>query len=418
MGSRRAPFRWLLVVALLLAIPSGTGATEAVSADGRGPITFVTGKDLTGYLQPLLDGWNRTHPGERVTLIQLPEAADDVHAQMVDSLRSGSSRFDVLNIDVEWTAEFAGAGWIAPIDAARLPLGSLLPHVLDTATFRGTLYAAPYVTNAGLLYYRKDLLAKAGVEPPRSYAELEHDAATLAPRFGVGGYGTQLFPYEGLTVNLAEAVQSAGGSLLGGEDGTKVGVDSEAARQGLDFLVRGVRDGWIPREALTYKEEESREAFDDGRLLFLRNWPYVYESAAGPGSKVAGRFGVVPLPGSSVLGGSNLAVNTHCRHPRTAADLLAYLMSDTVQRQVLSRGALPPVRAALYTDPALVRQFPYLPILRKSVESAEPRPKSARYDQVSLAVAAITSDALNGRLTPAQAIATMSQDLREIVAGD
>ena len=416
MGCGRAAVRWLAVVALLVAMPAGAVATPAATTSDRGPITFVTGKDLTGYLQPLLDGWNRAHPAERVTLVQLPEAADDVHAQMVDSLRSGSSRFDVLNIDVAWTSEFAGSGWIAPVDGRGLPLGSLLPHVLDTATFRGRLYAAPYVTNAGLLYYRKDLLARAGVRPPHTWAELAKDAATVAPRYGVGGYAGQLFPYEGLTVNLSEAVESAGGSILAG-DGEKVTVDSDAARQGLDFLVSGVRQGWIPKAALTYKEEESRAAFEQGKLLFLRNWPYVYDSAAAAGSKVAGRFGVVPLPGSSVLGGSNLAVNAHSRHPRTAADLLAYLMSEQAQRQVLARGSLPPVRAGLYTDPALLHEFPYLPILRQSVESAKPRPKSARYDQVSLAVAAVTSDALNGRITPDQAIATLNRDLREIVAG-
>lgn len=416
MRSRRAAVQGLLAVAALSALPAGTRVSAAASADQRGPVTFVTGKDLTGYLQQLLDGWNRVRPDEPVTLIQLPEAADDVYAQMVDGLRSGGSRFDVLNIDVSWTSEFAGSGWIAPLDGQRLPLDSLLPHVLDTATFRGALYAAPYVTNAGLLYYRKDLLDGAGLQPPRTYAELEHAAATVAPRSGVGGYAGQFFPYEGLTVNLSESVESAGGSILA-DDGTKVTVDSAAARQGLEFLVRGVREGWIPRDALTYKEEESRLAFVQGELLFLRNWPYVYDSAGAADSKVAGRFGVAPLPGSSVLGGSNLAVNARSRHPQTAADLLAYLMSGTAQRQVLVRGSLPPVRASLYTDPALVRRFPYLPILRRSVESAQPRPKSARYDQVSLAVAALTSDALNGRLSPARAIATLGRDLREIVAG-
>src|SRR5882672_256542 len=141
MGCGRAAARWLAVVALLLAMPAGAVATPAVRSSDRGPVTFVTGKDLTGYLQPLLDGWNRAHPAERATLVQLPEAADDVHAQLVDSLRSGSSRFDVLNIDVAWTSEFAGSGWIAPVDGRKLPLDSLLPLVLDTATFRGTLYA-------------------------------------------------------------------------------------------------------------------------------------------------------------------------------------------------------------------------------------------------------------------------------------
>lgn len=183
-----------------------------------------------------------------------------------------------------------------------------------------------------------------------------------------------------------------------------------------------MREGWIPRAALRFKEEESRRAFQDGELLFLRNWPYVYDLASGPDSKVAGRFGAVPLPGpdgpgSSVLGGSNLAVNAHARHPRTAADLLAYMTGEPVQRQVLTEGSLPPVWADLYRDPVLVRRYPYLPVLEQSVRAAKPRPKSARYEQVSLAVAAVSRDALAQHATPGQAVARLDRELREIVRG-
>ncbi|HEY5835961.1 ABC transporter substrate-binding protein [Streptomyces sp.] len=417
----RAARRGLLTAALVMAAYAGAGVPSADSDDGRGPITLATGRDLTGYLQRVLDGWNTTHPGETVKLVQLPETADEVHAQMVDSLRSGSSRFDVLNIDVAWTSEMAGAGWIARIDSRRVPLDRVLPSVVGTATFRGGLYAMPYVTNAGLLYYRKDILDQAGVKPPRTWAELEHAAATIAPKYGIAGYGGQFLPYEGLTVNVDEAVLSAGGSILG-KDGDRVTVDSVAARHGLGFLVRGVEDGWIPREALTFKEEESRLSFQNGRLLFLRNWPYVYDLASAPGSKVAGRFGAVPLPGpdgpgSSVLGGSNLAINARSRHPRTAADFLTYMTSEGVQRQVLTRGSLPPVWADLYRDPALIGRYPYLPVLEQSVKTARPRPKSARYEQVSLAVAAITSDALQQHSSTDAAISRLNLELRRIVRG-
>ncbi|MDX3071359.1 ABC transporter substrate-binding protein [Streptomyces sp. NPDC088354] len=420
----RAARRTLLVAALLLTGYGGAGARAAdgpPGEGGRGPVTLATGRDLTGYLQHVLDGWNRAHPLERATLVELPEAADEVHAQMVDSLRSGSDRFDVLNIDVAWTSEFAGAGWIAPVDPRGLPLDRLLPSVVDTATFHGRLYAVPYVTNAGLLYYRKDILDREHLAPPRTWAQLEEQAKTLAPAYRIGGYAGQFLPYEGLTVNVTEAVQSAGGGILGGE-GSRVTVDSAAAREGLGFLVRGVREGWIPRAALRFKEEESRRAFQDGELLFLRNWPYVYDLASGPDSKVAGRFGVVPLPGpdgpgSSVLGGSNLAVNAQTRHPRTAADLMAYMTGESVQRQVLTEGSLPPVWADLYRDPVLVRRYPYLPVLEQSVRAAKPRPKSARYEQVSLAVAAVSRDALAQHATPAQAVARLDRELREIVRG-
>ncbi|MER5541784.1 ABC transporter substrate-binding protein [Streptomyces sp. NPDC002589] len=416
----RAVGRALLVLAVLMTgyVASGAQADES-DASGRGPLTLATAGDLTGYLGPLLQGWNRTHPGEKVTLVELPDSADETHAQMTTDLRGGDrGRFDVLNIDVNWTSEFAAAGWIRPLPRDRFPLGTFLPPVVDTATYEGRLYAVPYVTNAGLLLYRKDILAREGVPPPRTWAELEHDAKTIAPKYGLGGYAGQFLPYEGLTVNAAEAVYSAGGAILG-DEGTRVTVDSAAAREGIGFLARGIREGWIPKAALTYKEEESKRAFQDGGLLFLRNWPYAYAVASAKGSRVAGKIGAVPLPGphgpgTSVLGGSNLAVNSHARHPDSAARLIAYLTSAPVQRQVLTRGALPPVRAALYEDPALVRQFPYLPTLRAAVLTAAPRPKSAHYDQVSLVVQVVVHDALTGRETPEAAVRRLARELAAV----
>ncbi|WP_267244838.1 ABC transporter substrate-binding protein [Streptomyces sp. PR69] len=421
----RAAGRGLLAAAVILAGYTGfsAGAVSphppgAAHASGRGPLTLATAGDLTGYLGRLLDDWNRARPAERVTLVELPDSADETRAQMISELRAGSDRFDLLNIDVAWTSEFAAAGWIAPLERERFPLDDFLPPVVDTATFDGRLYAVPYVTNAGLLYYRKDILQREGERPPRTWAELARLARTLAPEYGVDGYAGQFLPYEGLTVNATEAVHSAGGSILV-DDGSRVTVDSEAARTGLGFLAEGVREGWISPDALAYKEEESRRAFQNGGLLFLRNWPYVHSLASAPGSPVAGKFDAVPLPGpsgpgTSVLGGSNLAVSSHSRHPESAADLIAYLTSDRVQRQVLTEGSLPPVRAGLYEDPALVRAYPYLPTLKQSVLSAQPRPKSARYDQVSLAVQAVVQDVMALRQSPDEAATRLAHELAEI----
>lgn len=418
---KRAAGRALLIISLLFAGSAGAQAgSPAGDSDGRGPVTLVTGGDLTGYLRGVLDGWNERHPSEKVTLVELPDAADEVRAQMVTELRSRSDRFDVLNIDVAWTSEFAAAGWIRPVDGRQFPLDRFLPPVVDTATFRGRLYAVPYVTNAGLLYYRKDVLEKAGERPPRTWAELARLAKTVAPEYGLDGYAGQFLPYEGLTANVVEAVQSAGGTVLSGE-GTRVTVDSPATRRGLSFLLDGVREGWIPERALSYKEEESRTSFQDGRLLFLRNWPYAYALAGGSSSKVAGKFDAVPLPGphgpgSSALGGSNLAVNAQSRHQKTAAELISYLTSEPVQRRVLTEGALPPVWADLYADPQLVQRFPYLPTLKRSVLAARPRLKSPQYDQVSLAVQAVMHDALVHRRSTDATVARLERELRAIVS--
>ena len=223
---------------------------------------------------------------------------------MATDLRGGDrSRFDVLNIDVSWTSEFAAAGWIRPLTRDRFPLDRR--SCRRSWTPRPTtdrLYAVPYVTNAGLLLYRKDVLAEEGVPPPRTWAELERDAKTIAPE-------ARARRLRGPVPALRGPDRQRGrGRLLGGRhDPRRRGrprspSNSAAAREGIGFLARGVREGWIRRQALTYKEEESKQAFQDGRLLFLRNWPYAYAVASAPGSPVAGKVGAVPLPGPARAG--------------------------------------------------------------------------------------------------------------------
>ncbi|MBP2705169.1 ABC transporter substrate-binding protein [Microbispora sp. RL4-1S] len=389
----------------------------AADTGGTGPITFAIGRDTTAYLGPLIDRWNRSHPAERVTLLELPEASDEQRAQMVANLQAHSDVYDVLGLDVVWTAEFADAGWIAPLDRSLFPLDKVFPGVAATAIYRDRLWAVPYVTNAGLLYYRSDLLAKEHLKPPRTWAELRDDAMRLGAKYRIGGYAGQFLPYEGLTVNFAEAVQSAGGSILS-PDARRVTMDLGPARRALDFLVGGVREGWIPREALSYKEEESRLAFQEGRLLFARNWPPAYGPAAH--SRLAGKFAVTRLPGpdgpgSSSLGGVNLAVSAFSKRQKTALDFIRYFTGPEIQRLVLTEGSFPPVWAELYDDPALIKRFPYLPVLKETILSARPRPVTPDYNQVSLVISSAVSGALDlGRPTD-ETVAELRQQLGEVI---
>ena len=159
--------------------PAG-GATP--SADGIGPITFAIGKDNSGWLQGVITGWNADHPGQKVTLLLLPEAANDQLAQLVANLQARSDLYDVIDMDVIWTAEFASNGWIIPLPQSQFPLGDFLKPAVDTAMYQGRLYAVPDYSNADLLYYRKDILAKAGKQPPTTWAQLQQLAETVAPR--------------------------------------------------------------------------------------------------------------------------------------------------------------------------------------------------------------------------------------------
>ncbi len=415
----------LAVIALLAGcgITGDVGSSgPAPSLSGIGPITIATGKlDTSSYLPGLIGEWNRAHPGQRVTLLQLPDDADDQLAQLVANLQAKSDVYDVMSLDVVWTAEFASNGWVVPLSPRMFPLADFLQPAVDTARYQGRLWAVPFTSNAELLYYRADILGRAGVLAPRTWAQLAALAEKVAPRFGLWGYAGQFLAYEGLTVNFAEAVQSAGGSILSPDD-TRVTLDSPQAREGLAFLVTGFREGWIPAAALGFDEQASQQAFEQGKLLFLNNWPYVYGPAStpGPGNVIAGKFGVEALPGpegpgSSSLGGANLAISAFCRHQRTALAFIRFLTSLPVERQVLVKGSLPPVWTQLYTEPSLIRKFPYLPVLEKSILSAKPRPKVPEYNQLSLAISSTVHQALMMRAPVGATIAKLSSELNHVI---
>src|SRR5271170_5423125 len=417
-----------IAVALLLAAGaagcSSGGASpggSAPSTNGIGPITLAIGKDNPGWLQGVITGWNKRNPSQKVTLLLLPEASNDQLAQLVANLQAKSAEYDVIDMDVIWTAEFASNGWIIPLPESQFPLGEFLRPAVDTAMYQGRLYAVPDYSNADLLYYRKDILAKAGQQPPKTWAQLAKLAETVAPKYGLDGYAGTFAPYEGLTVDFAAAVQSAGGSIMSA-DGNKVTVDSPQALDGLKFLVSGFQQGWIPKVTLTYEEESAQAAFEAGKFLFLDNWPDVYAalSVPGPNNKVYGKFGVVALPGpdgigSSSLGGANLAISAYSQHQRTALNFIKYMTYLTNEKEMLEQGSFPPVWTQLYTDPALIRSYPYLPVLEQAINSAQPRPAISNYDQASLAISSSVYQALTRQKAPQQALAEMAAQLSQII---
>jgi multiple sugar transport system substrate-binding protein len=400
----------------------GAGAdNSAPSTDGIGPITLAIGKDNPGWLQGVITGWNKANPSQKVTLLLLPEASNDQLAQLVANLQAKSDEYDVIDMDVIWTAEFASNGWIIPLPQSQFPLGDFLRPAVDTAMYQGRLYAVPDYSNADVLYYRKDILAKAGKQPPKTWAQLQQLAETVAPRYGLEGYAGTFAPYEGLTVNFAGAVQSAGGSILSPE-GTNVTVDSPGALKGLDFLVDGFRQGWIPKVNLTYEEESSQDAFEAGKFLFLDNWPDVSASLSvrSPQNKVFGKVGMVPLPGldgtgSSSLGGANLAISAYSQHQRTALNFIKYMTDLPNEKQMFIQGSFPPVWTSLYTDKSMLRSYPYLPTLERAINSAKPRPEITNYDQASLAISSAVYQALTDERKPQQALTEMAGQLTQII---
>ncbi|MFE1594291.1 ABC transporter substrate-binding protein [Nocardia sp. NPDC058705] len=379
---------------------------------GHGPITYVEGKDTTetGVVKQLIDRWNAAHPNEQVTFKEQSADGTQQHDDLAEHFRAKQDGYDVVALDVKDTAEFAAKGWVQPLEGSfAIDTAPLLAPTVASATYNGKLYAAPKNTNGGLLYYRKDLVPN----PPKTWTEMLGQCQ-VARDNNMGCYAGQLAPYEGLTVNTSEVINAFGGSFVGA-DGKTPTVNSPESKAGLKVLVDAYKNGDIPKEAITFKEGESASAFEEGKLLFLRNWPYLYAQASADGSAVEDKFGVAPLPGNtgvgaSTLGGYNAAISAFSKNKATAADFVRYLISEEAQ-QIIASGSLPSVRTSLYDDPALIAKMPYLPTLKESIASAVPRPVTPFYPLVSKAIQDNAYAALTGAKSVDDAVAGMQKGI-------
>lgn len=387
---------------------SDTSSDDAAQAgtDSRGPITFAMGKNDAAIVLEAIDQWNAEHPDEQVTFAELAGEANDQRNALVQSLEAKSGDYDVMALDVVWTAEFAANGYVAPLEGdLEIDTSGLLPSTVDSATYQGELVAGPMNTNGALLFYRTDLVP----QPPTTFAELRESCATLPAE--VQCYAGQFKNYEGLTVNVSEAINAFGGAIVG-EDGATPVVDSPEAAEALQTLVDMFADGQIPADGTTFTEEQTHLAFLAGEVAYARNWPYMYSKAeTDETSQVKDKFAVAPLPGkdgvgASTLGGYNNAINVNSEHKATARDFIAFLQGEQTQRAFME-ASFPPVLASVYDDTALEEQYAFLPTLKESLENAVPRPVTPFYEAISKAVADNAYAALRGEKSVEQALADM-----------
>jgi trehalose/maltose transport system substrate-binding protein len=402
--------------------PEGGGTSAAADFSKQGDIEYWQGKDTSGNMPKLIKQFNDSHPNGKVTFHELPDEADQQRQQMIQNAQIKNPKMAVLSVDVVWTAEFAAKGYIEALPPEVSTEGLVKPAV-NAASYFNKLYGLPFTTDGGLLYYRKDLLDKYQLQPPTSFDEMKAacDKITAGEKDSkLACFAGQYNKYEGLTVNFDEAVHGAGGVIVG-EDG-KPNVATPEATKGLQTLTDWFKDGSIPKAAITWTEEEGRQAFQEGELIFHRNWGYVYNLAnkTDGSSKVAGKFDVAPLPGItgpgvSSLGGHNLAIAKFAENKGTAVDFAKFLNSKETQKSNTLATSQSPTVEELYSDPDVVKKLPFMDIQLKSVQTAVPRPKVVEYGDVTLAIQDAAYGALQGQTQPDAALQALQAKLQTLI---
>ena len=382
-------------------------ASDDSSSEGRGPITFAMGKNDTDKLIPIIEKWNEEHPDEEVTLSELAGEADAQRETLVQSLQAGNSDYDVMALDVIWTADFAANQWLAPLEGdLEFDTSELLEATVESATYNDTLYALPQNTNGQLLFRNTELAP----DEVSTFDELA--SACEALEDGTACLTTQLKQYEGLTVNTIGFMEGWGGKVLD-EDGN-VTVDSDEAKAGLQALVDAYEDGTISRESTAATEEETNLTFTEGDSAFAINWPYMYTNAE-EAEATAGKVEVQPLVGKdgvgvSTLGGYNNGINVNSENKATARDFIEFVINEENQTS-FAEASFPPVLASIYDDESLIEQFPYLPALKESLENASPRPVSPFYPAISKAI----QDNAYAALTDGKSVDDATADMKTAI---
>ncbi len=409
---------WLLAATATAIVIAAVGCSQD---DGLTRIIFAAGQDPSGATSALIEEYNAAHPGVEVTFQVMPANTDTQHDAYVTYLSARETSIDIYSLDVIWTAEFARAQWIVPLPDGLIDPGDFLTGPMESVTYEGTRYAVPWFTDAGLLYYRTDLLEKAGLDVPTTWDEFARACETATPEGGAG-FVWQGARYEGLICNFLEFLWGRGGSL---DEAHLTGSPDEAVQEisaTLDFMRSLTLAGISPASVLTYKEEDSRRIFTEGQALFLRNWPYVWSFAEGEGSKIAGGTGIAPLPHApgetsySTIGGWNIALSTYSKHPDEALEFIQFITGERSLKLRAIQGGYLPTRTSTYTDADVLAANPYYASFFAVFQNTKSRPRSPYYPQLSDIVQDNVHRALSGELGSDVAARNIVTELTELYA--
>jgi multiple sugar transport system substrate-binding protein len=362
-------------------------ATKAMPAELR----FVTWQPDTAWVwdQAITD-FEARHPGLKVVREVGPHSSTEFHDLLTQKLRNRDTEMDVFFMDVIWPAEFAAAGWALPLDAffPAAQRQSFLEAPLQANSYEGRIYGVPVFVDAGMLYYRKDLLAKYDLRPPRIWPELVRQAKLVLAQERdpyLTGYSAQFKQYEGLVCNMMEFIMSNGAALWN-EDTLQSTLNEAKAKEAVRFVRDQIIGSISHRGVLAYQEPESLALFTQGKAIFHRNWPYAWEAANDPQrSKVAGKVGMLPLPAFNghqsvaTLGGWQLGISRFSRNPELAWRFVEHMTSSETQKRIALYTGRGPARKALYRDAEILKKNPQFESQYETFVRATPRPRTPVY---------------------------------------
>ena len=378
----------LIVLLLSLFLPPLSSAQQTV-------LRFVAWKpEMPQFWDQAIADFESQNPGVKIVREVGPQSSTQLHDLITQKLKNRDPEMDVFVMDVVWPAEFASAGWALPLDIffSAGEQEKFLEAPIRANRYRGQIFGVPLFIDAGLLYYRKDLLEKYRLPPPRFWPELVDEARTILARGQdpqLVGFSGQFKQYEGLICNMMEYILGNGGALWD-EKRLKSSINQPRAVEAVRFVRDRIIGEISHRGVLAYEEPESLALFIQGRAVFHRNWPYAWQIANDTRqSKIAGKVGMMPLPsfpgnkGAAALGGWQLAISRFSSKTELAWRFASFMTSPAMQKRIALQTGRAPTRAALYEDPEVLDKVPQLKSLLETFRQAVPRPTTPVYIPLS-----------------------------------
>ena len=390
------------------------------SSSGPTTIVWQTENDTSGTYPGIVDTYNKTNKDNvHVVWHNGPSSTDTMLTIYDNTLRARSGSIDVMSIDVVYPAEFSSNGWTVDL-TSKWPASdraNYLPGPIQSCTYSGKIVAAPLRTDLGVLYYRTDIVST----PPNTFDNLVSLARSNASRAKIG-YAWQGSQYEGLVCDFVEVLAGYGGTVLDPSNSKKVTVNSPQGVQALTEMVSWV--GTIsPTSITTFTEEPSRQAFQNGDAIFMRNWPYAYALGNASGSKVAGKFDIHAMPyggsntvGHSCIGGWNMAINAFSKNPDASWSFIKYMLGPDAQKQLAIKGSFTPALKSVYDDADVKAKQPLFTKLAPILQNALPRPVSPVYPDLSNIIQTHVHQALTKVASPADALTALQSQLQSLVS--
>ena len=367
----------------------------------------------------LLRDFERLHPGVRVDVQQLPITA--AHEKLLTAF-AGDALPDIGQIGNTWMPELATLGALDPLQSrvdasAVIDQSDYFGGIWDSNVIGGKLYGVPWYVDTRLLFYRKDLLAKAGFpNPPRDWAEWKRQMAALKQLGGPNNYSI-LLPLDEYEPLLNLAVQEPDPLLR--DDDTRGNFESAGFRRAFAFYIDMYREGWAPVMSATQISNVWDE-FAKGFFAFHITGPWnVGEYSRRLPVSLQSDWGTAPLPGpygpgAAVGGGSSLVMFKATKHPEAVWQLIEFLSEPAQQLRFHElSGDLPP-RRSTWNDPTLANDQ-YAAAFRDQLERVKSAPKVPEWERIAQAMRLMTERVVRGKQSTDDALKALDAEVDGIL---